>query len=112
MKHSIKIKDYTCTRTLLPNGVTTFKCTCPAWEEALKRGVPCKHILAVLFTQSDVSKWESMRLSFAKQYSMSNGKAEMILGRGLRCRDQAVLNWVAGYHKGINPPRQFMMGEI
>jgi len=106
------IKGYTCSRTHLPNGQTTFKCTCPAWEEALKRGVPCKHILSALFTNCNVATWEAMRRSFANQFHMSNGNAEIILGKGLRTNDKKVLAWVNSYQKASNPPREFMMGQI
>ncbi len=107
-----KIKTYTCSRTHHPNGIVTFKCSCPAWSEALNRKVPCKHILSLLFCDGNVKKWEDMRKSFANQFTMSLGASEVILGKGLRNKDQRVLNWVAGYNKAMNPPRQFMMGEI
>jgi hypothetical protein len=114
MKNTLTIKEYTCSRTLQSNGTATYHCTCPAWEMALTRGVPCKHILSILFTGCDVSKWENIRSTFAKQFSMNNSKAEMILGKGLRYNEPAVMEWYVEYQRSQikNIPKEFSLGEI
>jgi hypothetical protein len=113
MKNTLTIKEYTCSRTLRNNSAT-YHCTCPAWDMALQRGVPCKHILSILFTGCDVSKWENIRSTFAKQFSMSNSKAEMILGKGLRYNEPAVMEWYVEYQRSQikNIPREFSLGQI
>jgi hypothetical protein len=113
MKSTIQIKDYTCTRTLM-NGNATYSCTCPAWSSALQRGVPCKHILSILFTGCDVAKWEHIRMTFAKQFNMNNSKAEVILGKGLRYNEPAVLEWYVEYQRSQikEIPKEFAIGQI
>jgi hypothetical protein len=97
MESTIKIKDYTCTRTLIPNGTTTYHCTCPAWVSAKKRGVPCKHILSSLFTNCDVAKWEEARKRFAKESGKNQNDAEMFLAIGLRMANPKVCDWFTGF---------------
>jgi hypothetical protein len=114
MINEIQIKDYTCTRTLNHNGSVSYKCTCPAWDMAMKRGVPCKHILSILFTGCDVSKWETIRKAFSTQYNMLPSKAEMILGKGLRYNEPSVMEWYVEYQRSQiqTIPKEFAIGQI
>lgn len=114
MKNILTIKDYTCTRTVSSNGNATYLCTCPAWDMAMKRGVPCKHILSILFTGCDVTKWETIRTAFAKQFNMLPSKAEVLLGKGLRYNEPSVIEWYADYQKSQikNIPKEFVIGDI
>jgi uncharacterized Zn finger protein len=77
------------------NGQQFFNCNCIHFKTScLKRGVPCKHTLSVLFTQGDCLKWEKLRSKYAKSKGLkSEVEAEMILGIALRQNEQTTTQW-------------------
>lgn len=94
---TIYIKDYVVKMTNVPNQKTQWHCTCPQFENSRSREVPCKHILAILFTGHDTDKWEKIRESFSREFNMPTSKAECIVAKGLRNLDPAVISWYTKY---------------
>lgn len=90
-----KVKNYDVKVFIDENGQNYFNCSCIyAKTNCIERKVPCKHCLAVLFTNADCSIWEKMRTKYAKQFSFSSvTEAEISLAKGLRSKETLITEW-------------------
>ena len=89
------VKTYVVKGFLDEHGQQYFSCSCIHFKTScVKREVPCKHTLAVLFTGGDCYKWEALRDKFSKDLNIKiKTEAEMLLAVGLRNNEPNTLLW-------------------
>jgi hypothetical protein len=85
-KFTAHVDNQTCTKTVFENGQENFSCDCSGWQNAMKEGIPCKHICALLFTDGNSKKWEYLVLKYARDYRISSNLnvVHNVLARDLR----------------------------
>jgi len=90
-----KVKSYTVKIYADENNRNYFNCNCIYQKtHCIARGVPCKHILSIIFTKGDCAKWESIRQEYAQYANLKNvSDAEIPLAKGLKENDPKITKW-------------------